>query len=183
MSSPQVKSNTKSNQTNTNSTLTWDDILKTPRITKEHVEYAINNADQAPLLPYEFVYSKIATDVRISFPTSIAISGIGGVIGAILVLRYSKEVRYFITTQEVLNADEKSPLFLAKYILELLEKRYNAEVTVIELNKFETIKLLLSYGGIYISGLPYEVTIQVSQMAGFGRLWHFSPLQRKFFVF
>jgi hypothetical protein len=183
-SSPQVKSNPKPNQINTNSTLTWDDILRTPRITKEHVEYAINNADQAPLLPYEFVYSSIATDVKITPPTTIAVSGAGGIIGAILVLRHTISLKYFVTTKEVVNADEKSPLFLAKYALELLNKRYDSvEVITIELNEFEKIKLLLSKGGIYVSGLPYEVTIELAQLAGFGRLWHFSPVQRKFFVF
>ncbi|MFP3234806.1 MAG: hypothetical protein RXR08_14580 [Sulfolobaceae archaeon] len=185
-SQPQVKTNNtqvKSNPSSTTAQITWETILRTPRIEKQHIEYAINNADQAPLLPYEFVYSSIATDVKITPPTTIAVSGTGGVIGAILVLRYAKYLN-FITTKEVINADEKSPLFLAKYALELLSKKYNdTEVVTIELNEFEKIKLLLQHGGIYISGLPYELTIQISQLSGFGRLWHYSPLQRKFFVF
>jgi hypothetical protein len=182
MSSPQVKSNNP--QVKSNSSLSWETILKSPRITKEHVEYAINNADQAPLLPYEFVYSSIATDVKIIPPTTIAISGTGGVIGAILVLRYAN-TKYlnFVTTKEVVNASEESPLYLSKYALELLKKRYNAQTITIELNEFEKIKLLLSQGGIYISGLPYEITIQFAQLAGFGRLWHFSNINRKFYVF
>jgi len=184
MSSPQVKTNNPQVKSNNSSTLTWETILKSPRITKEHVEYAINNADQAPLLPYEFVYSSIATDIKITPPTTIAVSGTGGVIGAILVLRYAN-TKYlnFITTKEVQNASEESPLYLSKYALELLKKKFNAQVITIELNEFEKIKLLLSQGGIYVSGLPYELTIQISQLAGFGRLWHFSPVHRKFFVF
>jgi hypothetical protein len=180
MSSPQVKSNPNSMQT-----LSWDTILRSPRIAKEHVEYAINNADQAPLLPYEFVYSKVATDVKITPPTTIAVSGTGGIIGAILVLRYVTNIKYlnFITTKEVLNANDESPLSLSKYALELLKKKYNAQVIAIELNEFEKMKLLLQNGGIYISGLPYEITIQIAQLAGFGRLWHYSPIQRKFYVF
>jgi len=186
---PQVKSNT--NRTNTNSTqatqITWDIILRSPRIAKEHVEYAINNADQAPLLPYEFVYSKVATDVKITPPTTIAVSGTGGVIGAILVLRYVANIKYFnfITTKEVLNAnDDKSPLYLSRYALELLKKKYNdAQIITIDLGEFEKIKILLSQGGIYISGLPYEIIVEVAQLAGFGRLWHFSPIHQKFYVF
>ena len=184
---PQVKSNpqpqAKTNP-NSNQTLTWETILKSPRITKEHVEYAINNADQAPLLPYEFVYSSIVTDIKITPPTTIAVSGTGGVIGAILVLRYAN-TKYlnFVTTKEVQNASEESPLYLSKYALELLKKKFNAQVITIELNEFEKIKLLLSQGGIYISGLPYEITIQTAQLAGFRRLWHFSNLNRKFYVF
>jgi len=187
MSSPQVKTNPNSSS-QTNSTqatqLSWEAILKSPRITKEHVEYAINNAEQAPLLPYEFVYSRVASDVKITPPTTIAVSGMGGVIGAILVLRYVANKYFnFITTKEVLNADEKSPLYLTNYALELLKKKYNAQVITLELNEFEKIKLLLSQGGVYISGLPYEITIQFAQLAGFGRLWHYSPMQRKFYVF
>jgi hypothetical protein len=183
-SQPQVKSNNPQVKSNPNSTLTWETILKSPKITKEHVEYAINNADQAPLLPYEFVYSQIATDVKISYPYTVAVSGTGGIIGAILVLRYATNIKYFATTKEVLNADEKSPLYLSRYALELLNKRYSsAEVITIELNEFEKIKMLLGYGGVYVSGLPYELVIQIAQLAGFGRLWHFSPVQRKFFVF
>ena len=112
---PQVKSNT------TNSiqqVLSWETILRSPRITKEHVEYAINNIDQAPLLPHEFVYSQVATDVKISYPHSIAISGVGGIIGAVLSIKYTNDISYFVTTEEVINATENSPLFLARYSLE-----------------------------------------------------------------
>ncbi|ALG97063.1 hypothetical protein [Sulfolobus monocaudavirus SMV4] len=181
--SPQVKSNPKSNQTNTNSTLTWDTILRSPRIEKQHVDFAINNLETAPQLPVEFVYSQVATDVKISPPTSVAISGVGGVIGAILVLRHTTTVKYFVTTQEVLDSDEKSPLYLSKYTLERLSKIIDAEVVVLKLNEFDKIKLLLKEGGVYISGLPYELVVQLSQLAGFGRLWHFSNISRKFYVF
>jgi len=135
-------------------------------------------------LPYEFVYNQFASDVKITPPTTIAVSGIGGVIGAILVLRYVTNKYFnFITTKEVINADEKSQLYLARYALEELKKKYNSQVITIELNEFEKIKLLLQNGGIYISGLPYEITIQMAQLAGFGRLWHYSSIQRKFYVF
>jgi hypothetical protein len=192
MSSPQVKTNsqpqakTNPNSTNNsaNQTLAWDTILRSPRIEKQHVDFAINNAEQAPQVPVEFVYNQLVTDARISSPASVAVSGAGGIIGAILVLRHTISLKYFITTKEVLSADEKSPLFLAKYALELLSKKYNdTEVITIDLGEFEKIKMLLSYGGIYVSGLPYELTVQIAQLAGFGRLWHFSPMQRKFFVF
>jgi len=177
---PQVKSNT--NQTNSTA-LSWEAILKSPRIEKQHIDFAINNLRTAPQLPYEFVYSQF-TDVKISSPTSVAISGVGGVIGAVLVLRYTETVRYFVTTQEVINTDEKSPLYLSKYALERLSQIYQStEVIILKLNEFEKIKLLLQQGGIYISGLPYELTVQIAQLAGFGRLWHFSPVQQKFFVF
>ena len=188
---PQVKSNTtnSTNQTNnqTNPTQTtqisWDTILRSPRIEKQHVDFAINNAEQAPQVPVEFVYNQLVTDARISSPASVAVSGAGGIIGAILVLRHTISLKYFITTKEVLSADEKSQLFLAKYALELLSKKYNdTEVITIELNEFEKIKLLLKQGGVYISGLPYELVVQLSQLAGFGRLWHYST-QRKFYVF
>ena len=98
-------------------------------------------------------------------------------------MKYAKGNIRFITTKEIINADEKSPLFLAKYALELLKKKYNAQIITIELDEFEKMKLLLQDGGIYISGLPYEITIQIAQLAGFGRLWHYSPIQRKFYVF
>jgi len=177
---PQVKSNPNSIQ----QVLSWETILRSPRITKEHVEYAINNIDQAPLLPHEFVYSQVATDVKISYPHSIAISGVGGIIGAVLSIKYTDNISYFVTTEEVINATENSPLFLARFSLEKLSKIYqNTEVIILKLNEFEKIKLLLSQGGVYISGLPYEITIQIAQLAGFGRLWHFSPIQQKFFVF
>jgi hypothetical protein len=185
MSSPHPQVKTNPNSTNqTNSTqITWETILRSPRIEKQHIEYAISHSEDAPMLPYEFVYSQVASDMKIFPPTSIAVSGVGGVIGAILAMKYAKGDIRFITTKEIINADEKSPLFLAKYALELLKKKYNAQVITIELNEFEKIKLLLSQGGVYISGLPYEITIQFAQLAGFGRLWHFSPIQRKFYVF
>ncbi len=53
----------------------------------------------------------------------------------------------------------------------------------IDLGEFEKIKMLLSYGGIYVSGLPYELVVEIAQLAGFGRLWHFSNISRKFYVF
>ena len=192
MSSPQVKSNpqpqVKTNPNSTNQTnasqITWETILRSPRIEKQHVDFAINNAEQAPQVPVEFVYNQLVTDARISSPASVAVSGTGGIIGAILVLRHTISLKYFITTKEVLSADEKSQLFLAKYALELLSKKYNdTEVITIELNEFEKIKLLLKQGGVYISGLPYELVVQLSQLAGFGRLWHYSSMQRKFYVF
>ena len=192
MSSPQVKSNpqpqVKTNPNSTNQTnasqITWETILRSPRIEKQHVDFAINNAEQAPQVPVEFVYNKLVTDTKIFSPASVAVSGAGGIIGAILVLRHTISLKYFITTKEVLNADEKSPLYLSRYALELLSKKYSdTEVITIDLGEFEKIKMLLSYGGIYVSGLPYELTVQIAQLAGFGRLWHFSPMQRKFFVF
>jgi hypothetical protein len=192
MSSPQVKSNpqpqakTNPNSTNnsTNQTLTWETILKSPKIEREHVVFAINNAEQAPQMPVEFVYNKLVTDTKIFSPASVAVSGAGGIIGAILVLRYASNIKYLVTTKEVLNADEKSPLYLPRYALDLLSKKYSdIEVITLELNEFEKIKMLLSYGGIYVSGLPYEITIQIAQLAGFGRLWHFSNISRKFYVF
>jgi len=186
-SQPQVKSNSnksnsKSDQTNTN--LTWEEILRATRIDKQHIDFAIAHIDTAPVIPYEFIYNQFASDVKVFHPASIAVSGTGGVIGSVLALRHARAVKYFVTTQEVLNSNEKSPLFLAKYALELLSKKYSdVEVITIELNDFEKIKLLLSQGGIYVSGLPYELIIQIAQLAGFGRLWHFSSIQRKFFVF
>ena len=182
---PQVKTNTNTNQTNsTQISWSWDTILRTPKIEKEHVDFVINNAEQAPQAPVEFVYNQLVTDVKISPPSSVAISGAGGIVGAILVLRRTMSLKYFITTKEVLSADQKSPLFLARYALELLSKKYdNTQVITIELNEFEKIKLLLKQGGVYISGLPYELVVQLGQLAGFGRLWHYSPIQRKFYVF
>jgi len=180
---PQVKQ-TNSNQANSSTqAMSWETILKTPRIERQHIEYAVSHSEDAPMLPYEFVYSQVASDIKIFPPTSIAVSGVGGVIGAILAMKYAKGNIRFITTKEIINADEKSPLFLAKYALELLKKKYNAQIITIELDEFEKMKLLLQDGGIYISGLPYEITIQIAQLAGFGRLWHYSPIQRKFYVF
>jgi len=179
---PQVKNPNSTNQTNSTQ-ITWETILRSPRIEKQHIEYAINSADQAPLLSYEFVYSK-ATDIKIFPPTSVAISGVGGVIGAILALRHATNIKYFITTNEVLNADEKSTLFLARYAIESLEKKHSdAQIITIDLGEFEKIKMLLSKGGIYISGLPNEIIVEIAQLAGFGRLWHFSPIHRKFYIF
>ncbi len=84
MSSPQVKTNvSQTNTSSTQQTLSWEAILKSPRIEKQHIEYALNHIDNAPVTPYEFVYSKVATDIKIFPPTSVAISGVGGVIGAI----------------------------------------------------------------------------------------------------
>jgi hypothetical protein len=190
MSSPQVKTNsqpqakTNPNSTNnsTNQTLNWETILKSPRIERQHVDFALSHINDAPVIPYEFVY-QFASDVKISYPHSIAISGIGGIIGAILSIKYTDNVTYFVTTEEVINATESSPLFLARYSLEKLSKIYQSEVIILKLNEFEKIKLLIKEGGIYVSGLPYELVIEVAQLAGFGRLWHYSAIQRKFFVF
>ncbi len=75
-------------------------------------------------------------------------------------------------------------MYLPRYALDLLSKKYNdIEVITLELNEFEKIKMLLSYGGIYVSGLPYEITIEIAQLSGFGRLWHYSPINKKFYVF
>ena len=185
MSSPQVKQ-TNSNQANNSSTqaMSWEAILKTPRIEKQHIEYAISHSEDAPMLPFEFVYSQVDSNMKIFPPTSIAVSGIGGIIGAILAMKYTKDNIRFITTKEVTNATEKSQLYLARYALELLKQKYNdAQIITIDLGEFEKIKMLLSQGGIYISGLPYEIVIEVAQLAGFGRLWHFSPIHRKFYIF
>ena len=185
--SPQVKTNTnpqaKTNSTNSTQ-ITWETILRSPRIEKQHIDFAMSHIEDAPQVPVEFVYAQFGMDVKISYPHSVAISGIGGIIGAILSIKHTDEISYFVTTEEVLNATENSPLFLAKYSLEKLSKIYqSAEVVILKLNEFEKIKLLLQHGGIYISGLPYELTIQVAQLAGFGRLWHFSPVKQKFYVF
>ncbi len=187
MSSPQVKTNSqpqvKTNPNSTNQTLNWETILRSPRIEKQHIDFAIAHIDDAPLLPYEFVY-QFASDVKISYPHSIAVSGIGGIIGAILSIKHTNTISYFVTTEEVINATESSPLFLARYSLEKLSQIYqSAEVIILKLNEFEKIKLLLQQGGIYISGLPYEVAVQIAQLAGFGRLWHYSPINKKFYVF
>jgi len=184
MSSPQVNTKTNStNQTNS-STLSWETLLKTPRIERQHIEYAISHSDDAPILPFEFIYSKVVSDMKISPPTSIAVSGTGGIIGAVLAMKYAKGNIRFITTKEVINADEKTPLYLSRYALELLKKKYNdTQIITIDLGEFEKIKLLLSEGGIYVSGLPYEITIEICQLAGFGRIWHFSNISRKFYVF
>jgi len=188
MSSPQVKSNpqpqvkTNPNSTNASQALSWEAILRSPRIEKQHLDFTIDHIETAPQLPYGFVYDQFA-GVKVSPPTAIAISGVGGIIGAVLVLKHSTNIKYFVTTEDVINSSESSPLFLAKYALERLSKTIDAEVIVLKLNEFEKIKLLLQYGGIYISGLPYELVIQISQLAGFGRLWHYSPIQRKFYVF
>ena len=186
-SQPQVKSNpqpqAKTNPNSTNQTLTWETILKSPRIERQHIDFAITHIDDAPMLPFEFVYRQIDSDIKIFPPTSIAVSGSGGIIGAVLVMKYTKDNIRFITTKEVINADEGSQLFLSKYALELLKKKYNAQVITIELNEFEKIKMLLSYGGIYVSGLPYEIVIEIAQLSGFGRLWHYSPINKKFYVF
>jgi hypothetical protein len=135
-------------------------------------------------MPVEFVYNQLVTDIKIFPPTSIAVSGVGGVIGAVLAFRHAINIRYLITTKEVLNSDEKSPLFLARYAIESLEKKYrDAQIITIDLGEFEKIKILLSQGGVYVSGLPYEIAIEIAQLAGFGRLWHFSNINRKFYVF
>ncbi len=182
MSSPQPQVNTKTNSTN--QTMSWEALLKTPRIERQHIEYAISHSEDAPMLPFEFVYRQIDSDIKIYSPTSIAVSGSGGIIGAILAMKYAKGNIRFITTKEVISADEKSPLFLSKYALELLKKKYSdVEVITLELNEFEKIKLLLQRGGIYVSGLPYELVVQIAQLSGFGRLWHYSSMQRKFYVF
>jgi hypothetical protein len=161
---------------------TWDSILKAGKIEIQHIDFAIDNINTAPSLPYESVY-KAFTD-KIYYPTAIAVSGAGGVIGAILSLKYASPSITFITTEDVINASQSSPLFLAKYSLDRLSKIYqNAEIIVLKLNEFDKIKTLLRAGGIYISGLPYEITIQIAQLAGFGKLWHFSNIQRKFYVF
>jgi len=168
------------NQTQ-NQTLNWDSILKTGKIEIQHIDFAIDNINTAPSLPYESVY-KAFTD-KIYYPTAIAVSGAGGVIGAILSLKYASSSITFITTEEVLDASQNSQLYLAKYALEKLQKIFSSEVIIIKLNEFDKIKTLLRAGGIYISGLPYEITIQIAQLAGFGKLWHFSNIQRKFYVF
>ena len=160
----------------------WESLLKINKIEPKHVDFAIDNIDTAPSLPYESVYKSFSD--RVYYPKAIAISGAGGVIGAILSTKYADNVLYFITTEDVVNAPQSSPLFLAKYALEKLSKIYqSAEVITLRVNEFEKIKTLLREGGIYISGLPYEITIQIAQLAGFGKLWHFSNIHKKFYVF
>ena len=183
---PQAKPNNKSDQTTstTNSTqITWETILRSPRIEKEHIDFALSHINDAPQVPTEFVYNQLVTDVKILPPASIAVSGAGGVIGAFLALKYARQVVNFVTTQEVLDANEKSPLYLSKYALERLSKTVDAQIIILKLNEFEKIKLLLKEGGFYISGLPNEIIIEIAQLAGFGRLWHFSPINKKFYVF
>ena len=163
---------------------TWESLLSSNKIEIKHIDFAISHIENAPVIPYEFVYSQVASGVKISYPHSIAISGVGGVIGAILSTKYADNISYFITTEDVINASQSSPLFLAKYSLEKLSKIYeNAEVIILKLNEFDKIKMLLKTGGIYISGLPYEIVIQIAQLAGFGKLWHFSNIHKKFYVF
>jgi len=164
-----------------NQTMNWEALLKINKIEIQHVDFALSHLDSAPVLPYDFVYG--AYTGKIYYPTAIAVSGAGGVIGAILSLKYASSSITFITTEEVLDASQNSPLYLAKYALEKLQKIFPSEVIVIKLNEFDKIKMLLREGGIYISGLPYEITIQIAQLAGFGKLWHFSNIHKKFYVF
>jgi hypothetical protein len=161
--------------------INWESLLNTSKIEIKHIDFAINNINTAPTLPYEFVYKQFSD--KIYYPKAIAISGAGGVIGAILSTKYA-DLSYFITTEDVINASQNSPLFLAKYALDKLSKIYPiAEVIVLRLNDFDKIKMLLKTGGVYISGLPYELIIQIAQLAGFGKLWHFSNIHKKFYVF
>jgi hypothetical protein len=162
--------------------INWESILSSNKIEIHHVDFAINNIDSAPTLPYEFVYKQFSD--KIYYPEAIAISGTGGIIGAVLSTKYAyNNISYFITTEDVIKASQNSPLFLAKYALEKLSKIYHAEVIILRLNDFDKIKMLLKTGGIYISGLPYEVVVQLAQLAGFGKLWHYSPIHKKFYVF
>ncbi|MFP3226928.1 MAG: hypothetical protein RXQ80_08440 [Sulfolobaceae archaeon] len=163
-------------------TLNWETLLSSNKIEIQHVDFALNNIDSAPKLPYEFVYKQFSD--KVYSPEAIAISGSGGVIGAILSIKYANNISYFITTEDVLKATQTSPLFLAKYALDKLSKIYpNTDIIVLRINDFDKIKMLLKTGGIYISGLPYEIIIQISQLAGFGKLWHYSPTYKKFYVF
>jgi hypothetical protein len=162
--------------------INWETLLASNKIEVQHVDFALNNIDSAPKLPYEFVYKQFSD--KIYYPEAIAISGSGGVIGAILSTKYAyNNISYFITTEDVIKATQNSPLFLAKYALEKLSKIYqNAEVIILRINDFDKIKMLLK-GGIYISGLPYEIVVQLAQLAGFGKLWHYSPFYKKFYIF
>jgi len=168
-------------QTQNQTQTSWESLLSSNKIEIKHIDFAINNIDSAPKLPYEFIYKQFSD--KIYYPEAIAISGAGGVIGAILSTKYANNISNFITTEDVINATQNSPLFLAKYALDNLSKIYpNAEVIILRLNDFNKIKILLK-GGIYISGLPYEIVVQLAQLAGFGKLWHYSPIHKKFFIF
>jgi hypothetical protein len=161
--------------------INWETLLNINKIEVQHIDFAINSINTAPLVPYEFVYKQFSD--KVYYPEAIAISGAGGVIGAILSTKYTNNISYFITTEDVIKASQNSPLFLAKYALEKLSKIYpNAEVIILRINDFNKIKMLLK-GGIYISGLPYEIVVQLAQLAGFGKLWHYSPIHKKFYVF
>ena len=160
----------------------WNDLLNLKQIDTNAIDFALSHLDQAPVMNVVTVYSQF--NVKPRPPSSFAVSGAGGVIGAMLALRHAKEVRYFITTEEVVKADSKSPLYVARYALEKLKAIYqNAEVVTIKLGEFDKIKAILSSGGVYVSGLPYEIAIQLAQLAGFGKLWHFSPVHKVFYVF
>mgnify|MGYP001770689762 CR=1 FL=1 len=160
----------------------WSDLLSLKQVDVNAVDYAISHIDEAPKFPAITVYSQF--NVKPKPPATIAVSGAGGVIGALLALKHTDNVKYFLTTEEVLKANDKSPLYLAKYAIEKLKSIYpSAEVVTLKLGEFDKIKAILSSGGVYVSGLPYEVVIQISQLAGFGKLWHFAPLQKVFYVF
>ena len=160
----------------------WSDLLNLRQIDKQAIDFAIDHLSEAPKFSAVVVYSQF--NVRARPPSTIAISGAGGIIGALLALKHTNDVKYFLTTEEVLSSNEKSPLYLAKYAIEKLKMIYpNTEVVTLKLGEFDKIKAILSSGGVYVSGLPYEVVIQISQLAGFGKLWHFAPLQKVFYVF
>ncbi|AON96445.1 structural protein [Acidianus two-tailed virus 2] len=166
----------------------WEKILAPgSRITKDFVDFAIDNLESAPDVPYEFMYSEFSPASKIYQPTTIAVSGVGGIIGALLALKRALQYggpKYYVTTEEVIKAsDPKSPLYLANYALNRLLQVYPAQVVTIKPDDFDKIKTLLSSGGVYISGLPNETLIPISQLSGFGRIWHYSPIQKKFFVF
>lgn len=69
------------------SSLSWEEILRTNRIETRHIDWAINNIDSAPVVPYEFVYKDFSS--KVYRPVSISVSGVGGVIGALLALKHT----------------------------------------------------------------------------------------------
>ncbi len=158
---------------------TWADVLSAQRISKEHVDFALAFIDQAPRLEY----TVISPAAKVYPPRAIAVSGVNAIIASVLATRHSDVVSYIITTDEVLNAHDGSPLYLANYAARRLAEKFNAELLTLHVGEYDKLKTLLSAGGIFVSGLPYELAIFISQLAGFGKIWHYSPTHRKFLVF
>jgi hypothetical protein len=155
------------------------EILKKRSLTPEDVDIVLRSG--IPKVPIIHVTREIYSNIAPL--TTIAVGGPGGAVGALFALSYANPLKYVITTKDVLSG--KIPV--SKKVLDYITANYNIQVINLDALDYKqlinTFLVLLRTGGIYVSGLPTLYLILLSQLAGFGKLWHFDNEKELFYVF
>ncbi len=157
-----------------------NEVLRKRNLTPEDVDIVLSKIP-LPKVPMIHVTREIYPNI--SPLATLAVGGPGGAIGALFALSYATP-KYIITTKDVLSGK----IAVSKKVLDYMVENYNVQVINLDAltdykQLINTFLTLLRAGGIYVSGLPTIYLILLSQLAGFGKLWHFDNENELFYVF